>query len=193
MKKISVLLLTEFFFYLATVQAQPACSGIYLTANDFIIGRLYYACAGRSMSKESYYDLLAKSHFFVIRPDYAWRRIDKKDVFAIKGCEGQIVRVVQGINYYLLNPDENILIYKAMLNPVSKGNVIKVKYGFSIDSVSEIKDLTIDNLKAAFLNNPRFGVAINANFKDDSDLNSYNKMSKCFELNRVYKDVESIQ
>jgi hypothetical protein len=193
MKKISVQLITGIFFYLATVQAQPACSGIYLTANDFIVGRLYYACASRNTSKESYYDLLAQSHFFIIRPDYAWRRVDKKDVFAIRGCEGQIVRVFQGINYYLLNPDERILIYKALMNPVSKGNIIKVKYGFSIDSVSEIRDLTIDNLKAAFTDNPQFGVAINTNFKDDSDLYSYNKMSKCFELNRVYKAVDCIQ
>jgi hypothetical protein len=193
MKKIYVLLLTGSFFYLATVEAQPACSGIYITANDFMIGRVYYVCASRSISKGSYYDLLAKNHFFVIRPDYAWKRIDKKDIFAIKSCEGQIVRVFQGINYYLLNPDEHIPIYKALINPVSKGNIIRVKYGFSTNSVSEIQDLTMDNLIAAFSDNIQFKVAINANFKDDSDLYSYNEMSKCFELNRVYVATDGVQ
>jgi hypothetical protein len=188
MKKIFLLLLMGGYLATASVQAQPECGGIYLTANDFILGKLCYVCANRSTSKNSYYDLLAKSHYFVIRPDYAWKRIDKKDVFAIKGCEGQIVRVFQGNNYYLLNPNEGISIYKEVLNPVNKGNVIRLRYYFSIDSVSEIQDLTIDNLKAAFPENREFENVLNTNFKDDSDLYAYNKASKCFELNRFYNE-----
>jgi len=171
-----------------TVKAQPACSGVYLTANDFTVGKLYYASACRSTSKESYYSLLANSHFFIIGPGWAWRRIDKENVFAIKSCEGQIVRIYQGNNYYLLNPGEPIPIYKAMINPVSKGCAIRVKYCFSVDMVSEIRDLTIDNLKAAFRQKDRFAEKINAHFKDDSDLYAYNETNKCFELNEVFQN-----
>jgi hypothetical protein len=186
MKKIFLLLLMVNYFSMTAIQAQPECSGVYLTAQDFSVGKLYYACASRSTSSESYYDLLAKSHFFIIRPDYAWRRIDKRDIFAIKGCDGQIVRVCQGTNYYLLNPDEDIPIYKSVVNPVSKGGVIRVRYSFSVDSVSEIQDLTIDNLKAAFPENRQFEMIIDASFKDDSDLYAFDKTNKCFDLNRVY-------
>ncbi|HXB42661.1 MAG TPA: hypothetical protein VNV85_01320 [Puia sp.] len=186
MKKLFLLLLVESYFSTAIIKAQPECSGVYLTANDYTVGKLRYACATRSTSKGSYYDLLARSHFFIIQQDYAWQRIDKQDVFAIKGCEGEIVRIFQGINFYLLNPGEDIPIYKAILNPVSKGNIIRVKYCFSKSPVSEILDLTIENLKSAFPDNAHFSDAIDAHFKDDSDLYVYNNMIKSFELNRVY-------
>jgi hypothetical protein len=187
MKMLSFLFLIGSYFAVGTIKAQPECSGVYLTANDFLVGRLCNVCASRKTSKQSYYDLLANNHFFIVRPDYAWRRIDKKDVFAIKSCEGEIVRIYQGSNYYLLNPTERIPIYKALMNPVSKGNIIRVKYCFSIDPVSEMQDLTIDNLKAAFPENHPFANAIVASFKEDSDLYAYNNINKCFELNLVFE------
>jgi hypothetical protein len=186
MRKLYLLLLLESCFSKATIKAQPECSGVYLTANDFMAGKLCYACTSRSMSKGSYYNLLAKSHFFIIQPDYAWWRIDKEEVFAIKGCEAEVVRIFQGTNFYLLNPGENIPIYKEVMYAVGKGNTTRVKYCFSRSPVSEILGLTIENLKAAFPDNNQFGDAIDAHFKDDSDLYAYNDMIKSFELNRVY-------
>jgi len=186
MKKLYCLLLIASYCSMTTVKAQPACSGVYLTANDFIVGKLYYASACRRTSKDSYYRLLANSHFFIIQPGWAWRRIDKENVFAIKSCEGQIIRIYQGNNFYLLNPGEPIPIYKTVANAVSKGSIIRVKYCFSTDIISEIRDLTIDNLKAAFPQKDHFAETINAHFKDDSDLYAYNQINKCFELNEVY-------
>jgi hypothetical protein len=187
MKKLSFVLLIGCYCSISALKAQPECSGVYLTADDFVVGKLSYACAARSTSKQSYYNLLAKNHFFIIRQDYAWRRIDKKDVFAIKSCEGEIVRIYQGNNYYLQNPGDCILIYKEVMFPASKGSITRVKYWFSINPVSDIQELTIDNLKAAFSDNRQFEDALDAHFRDDSDLYTYNYTNKYFELTRVYE------
>jgi hypothetical protein len=187
MKKPSFLLLLACTCIIARLKAQPECSGVYLTASDFMDGRLSYASAGRSTSKESFFNLLAKNHLFIIRPDFAWKRVSKKDVFAIKSCEGEIVRIYDGNNYYLQNLGDCIPIYKEIISPASKGNNSRVKYFFSIDPVSEIQDLTLDNLKAAFPGNHHFEHALDANFRDDSDLYAYNSTKKYFELTRVYE------
>ncbi len=186
MKKLSFLLFAGTYFFTTAIKAQPECSGVYLTANDFIAGKLCNVCATRSASKGSYYNLLAINHFFIIQPGYAWRKIDKEDVFAIQGCEGELVRIYQGNNYYLVNPGEEIPIYKAFINPTSKGNVIRVRYCFSRSLVSEIRDLSLDNLKAEFSGNFKFLDALGDYLKDESDLYAYNYREKSFELNRLY-------
>ena len=187
MTKWSFLLLLASTGTIPGLKAQPECSGVYLTASDFMDGRLSYASAGRSTSKESFFNLLAKNHLFIIRPDFAWKRVSKKDVFAIKSCEGEIVRIYDGNNYYLQNLGDCIPIYKKIISPASKGNNYRVKYFFSIDPVSEIQDLTLDNLKAAFPDNHRFEHALDTNFRDESDLYAYNSTKKYFELTRIYE------
>src|SRR5580700_4665556 len=98
MMKTLFLLFIGYYSFLSGLKAQPECSGVYLTANDFMAGKLSDAFAGRGTAKQSFFNLLAKNHLFIIRQDYAWRRISKKDVFAIKSCEGEIVRIYEGNN-----------------------------------------------------------------------------------------------
>jgi hypothetical protein len=187
MKKRSFLLFVVYTCSIAVLKAQPECSGVYLTASDFTDGRLSYASAGRGTLKQSFFNLLAKNHLFIIRPDYAWKRISKKDVFAIKSCEGEIVRICDGNNYYLQNLGDCIPIYKEIISPSSKGSIARVKYYFSINPISELQELTLDNLKAAYPDNHEFENALDANFREDSDLYAYNSTKKYFELTRVYE------
>jgi hypothetical protein len=193
MKTIAIALLLGISVPPSMLRAQPDCSGIYLSAPDFMAGRCSPVYSSRVRSKSSFYELLSNSHFFIIRPGYAWQRIDKQTVFAVKGCDGELVRINEGINYYLINPGERIPLYKAVIYPVSKGSASRVKYGFSRDPASEIKDLTLENLEAVFADNPCFGEAIKSHFYSDSDLYGYNNARKCFELNRVYTECRQLE
>jgi len=113
-------------------------------------------------------------------------KMNARDVYALRSCEGTIVRIYNEGYYTLLNPGETILLYLVVCTPVSKGHVLTRKYYFSKDAASEIEDLTLDNLKAAFRDNLAFDKAVETQFRTDNDLYAYDNSYKCYRLNRVY-------
>ncbi len=86
---------------------------------------------------------------------------------------------------------ERIPIYKVARNPVCKGDILRVKYFFSKDAGSEIRDLTLDNLRAAFPDNHVFDDAVDTQFRTDSELYAYHNFHKCYKLNRIYNSINN--
>ena len=170
MKKLSfILLLIGCICALSSVKAQSNCSGVFLTANDLSTGKLYYANTGRNKPSPSDYDLLTKKKI-VINQSGVIYQIDKKNIYAIEDCNGKIIRIYKGGYYSLLNPRENMPIYMVTQNPASKGDIAINKYYFSKNSNSEIKELTINNLEAAYPDFHQFNDAMKIIYKTDKEL-----------------------
>lgn len=174
-----------FTLFASPVIAQKGCSGIYLTAEDFLAGKLCSASAGRNKSTTTGYDLLSCRHLFVEQAGVT-REMSQKDIYAVKCCDGNVVRIYHGDSYTLLNPGGNIPMYRVRVNSVGKGDVVRMKYYFSKDAASDIADLTTDNLKTAFPDNLKFDDALDAEFRSDRDLSGYDKAHQCYKLDRVY-------
>ena len=169
MKKLSLsLLLIGSFCALSTIKAQSSCSGVFLTSNDLSTGNLYYAYTGNG-SRPSDYDLLTEKKI-VINQLGSITQVDKKNIYAIEDCNGKIIRIYKGGYYTLLNPGENMSIYMVVQNPASKGDIATNKYYFSKNSNSEIKELTVDNLEAAFPDFRQFNDAMKVIYKTDKEL-----------------------
>jgi hypothetical protein len=177
--------LTGCLFACSITNAQIECSGVYLTARDFITGKRIPATDGRPRSGNTEEQVLNSKYIFVHQGDYH-TKMNVRDIYALQTCEGKIVRVYQEGYYTLLNPGEKILLYTVDCNPVSKGDVMTRKYFFSRDAGSDIMLLTLDNLKAAFPDSHHFIEVINHQFRSDSDLYTYDDNYKCYKVNRMY-------
>jgi hypothetical protein len=170
MKKLSFsLLVIGSVCALSTTKAQSNCSGVFLTANDLSTGKLYYTYTGKNGSTSSDYDLLTKKKI-IINQSGSINQVDKKNIYAVKDCNGKIIRIYKGGYYTLLNPEANMPIYMVTQNPASKGDIAINKYYFSKNSNSEIKELTIDNLEAEFPDFHQFNDAMKAIYKTDKEL-----------------------
>lgn len=185
MRNLHFIVLIGLFFTFSIAKAQTECSGVYLTAHDFVTGKLIPATDGRPRSGSMEEQVLNSKYIFVNHGDYHYK-MNARDVYALQTCEGKIVRVYNDGYYSLLNPGEKIQLYIVLCSPVSKGNVMIIKYFFSKDAGSEIVNLTLDNLKAAFPENDNFRGAINIQFRTDSDLYTYDDVNKCYKVNGVY-------
>jgi hypothetical protein len=185
MRNLHFTVLIGCFFAFSIANAQIECSGVYLTAHDFLAGKLIPATDGRPRSRSMEEQVFNSKYIFVNHGDYHYK-MNVRDVYALESCEGKIVRVYNDAYYTILNPREKILLYVVVCNPVSKGDVMIRKYFFSKDAGSEILDLTLDNLKAAFPDNHNFLNVINTQFRNDSDLYTYDDVNKCYKVNRIY-------
>jgi hypothetical protein len=67
-----------------------------------------------------------------------------------------------------------------------KGLVKKDEYYFSKDGSSDIKPLTIENLKRAYPENHRFHYDIDAHFRSDRELMAYDSYTQSYKLKYLY-------
>ena len=186
MRNLHFIVLISGFFAFSIANAQVECSGVYLTAQDFVAGKLIPATDGRPRSQNMEEQVFNSKYIFVNHGDYHYK-MNVRDVYALRSCEGQIVRVYNGGYYTILNPGEKILLYLVICSPASKGDVFTRKYFFSKDADSMIENLTLDNLRVAFSDNHNFLDVINTQFRTDRDLRTYDEASRCYKVNSIYR------
>jgi hypothetical protein len=183
MKKSSLSLLIGCFLVLST-RAQSTC-GVYLTAQDFVSGKLYSLYLSKKGSKLPDEALIEKKHL-VLNKNGAEMRVDQKDVYALRCSDGSIIRIYRDGRYTLLDPGESILIYMVKVYPAAKGNVLRTRYYFSKEAGSDIEALTLDNVKKAYSRNTKFDDALETEFRNDNELCAFDKAHNCYKLSRLY-------
>jgi hypothetical protein len=178
-------MLATSLFLSISVFAQSDGSGIYKTADDLKSGKLALAVDCKTEShKIKLNDFFGKSYITVVHEgkDY---KFEKKDIYAYQLCGGETYRFVSNTKEYLiLNPKEQILIYKEEAL-TGKGSLKRVYYFFSKDAASPIQSLTMENLKAAFPTNHKFHDAMDATFQGDAGLAQYDEFHKMYKINRL--------
>src|SRR5258708_30900942 len=110
MKSLPFVALIGCFFTVSTAIAQIECSGVYLTANDFVAGKLLPATDGRPRSRTAEEQIMNCKYVFV-NQDGHHTIMNVRDVYALRSCDEKIVRMYNDRYYTLLNPGENILLY----------------------------------------------------------------------------------
>ncbi|TDW97436.1 hypothetical protein [Dinghuibacter silviterrae] len=175
-----------FTLILSSARAQNECGGVYLTSSDYLAGKAYPAKTLRGKSWSNGEDLLGSKRLLVDLSGQL-HETEMAAIYAVKCCNGNIVRIFQGGTYMLLNPGGSIPMYKVTIGSSGKGDYTIVKYFFSKDAAADIQELTVDNLRDAFADNKKFDDAL-IQFRSDRDLASYDKKQKCFRLDKVYSE-----
>jgi hypothetical protein len=180
-----VILLATTSLFPSAAKAQQAYCGAYLTVGDFLAGKIANASNGKPGAPNDAVCVMTGRHL-LLNESERLVKVDVKDVYALKSCDGTIIRVYKDGYYALLDSGESIPLYKVVQNASFKGDIARTRYYFSKDAGSEIRSLTADNLKAAFADNHSFVDAIDVQFRTDEELFAYDGLHKCYKLNRVY-------
>ena len=90
--------------------------------------------------------------------------------------------------YNVINPGEPIIIYKYqhLSHSPKEAEKYAPKYFFTTNSSDILQELTRMNLKKAFPNDHAFHDALDAQFKEDKELISYDEFHKMYKVNRVF-------
>jgi len=172
-------------FYLATFSVQAQKSGVYLSASDFAAGKLTYEInCSTETHKIKLNEFLNKDYITVVHNKEP-HKLQKKEIFGYKDCNNQAYRFSENNHYVILNPTEEILLYKHTIEG-SKNQQAVTHYYFSLTASGRVQKLTLTNLKSTVPNNHKFHDALDAEFKTDDELATYDTFHKMYKLNRLY-------
>lgn len=175
------------FIITITVSAQKDSSGIYKTAADFQQKKLSYAINCKTEKHKIKDNILFHDSEIRVVHEGQTYKLDKNSTYGYKSTQGEVFRFIDNKEYNVLNPGESPMLY-AYKHPTSatKGNFHYVSdYFFSTDASSTPEALTKENLKKAFPNNHKFHDALDATFKNDEGLASYDSFHKIYKVNHI--------
>lgn len=169
---------------LTTFFASAQKSGVYQNASDFSSGKLMYEInCSTEKHKIKLNEFLNKDYITVVH-DKQPHQLQKKEIFGFKDCNNMNYRFTGDSHYLILNPTEQILLYKHELL-ASKNQQAVIHYYFSKGANAEVQDLTLTNLKNAFPDRHQLHDALDAEFKSDDELNAYDSFHKMYKINRL--------
>jgi len=178
-----------FIFFIAFVitgaisaQHNEHIRGVYLTAEDFKLRKLTHA------SKHTHLKLheVFKKDKIEVKLNDSTYTYKKADVYGYRESSGEEYRIIDRKFYLIINPLENILIYKVPRGTAQKGSTQTYAYYFSVNHSSSLMELTLKNVEKAFANNKKFDEFVEVHFKNDADLLEYDAEHKMYKLNRLY-------
>lgn len=165
--------------------AQQDSSGVYLSPADFKKGKLAYAinCSAEK-HKIKLNEFFDRTYITVIH-DQKSENLEKNKIFGFRDCNDMSYRFVEDNHYTILNPREEILLYKHVIQ-ASKNQEEAVHYYFSKSPDSEAQKLNLTNLKNAFPNNHKFHDMLDVEFRGIIDLAQYDSYHKMYKVNKLY-------
>jgi hypothetical protein len=183
---------TKFFYVLAvatlisSVSLQGQKSGVFRTYSDYTTGKMEYGidCATEK-HKIILNDFLSKDFIKVVHEGKRYN-LKKNEIWGFQMCDDKVTRF-QGKEHFLLQDKGILWIYIQQKvqsgSPKAGGSKTITAYYFSKDGNSEVKELTLLNIKAVFPNNHVLHDAIDVQFKSDASLNEYDEFHKHFKIN----------
>lgn len=170
--------------------AQQDSSGVYLSASDFKNGKLAYAINCKTQKHKIKLNEFFSKPYITIVHEGKSVNLDKKNIFGFRDCGDITYRFVDQNHYTVLNPKEEILLYKLVIL-ASKNQQEAVHYYFSKSPDSEVQELSLTNLKKAFPGNHKFHDMLDAEFNGIVNLAQYDSFHKMYKVNRLY--INSLQ
>jgi len=165
--------------------------GIFKSAGDFANGKLSFITGCNPGKNPILLNELFNKRYITIRQNDTCFKLLKKRLYGYQTCNGKVYRFFNKKELLLLNPGEEILIYKlALSKPLTGGTTDITDYYFSVDNNGEVYLLTIKNLKQAFNGNLQFQALVSKNFKYNSRLASYDYNHGLYKINWLLKQTE---
>lgn len=169
-----------------TNHTDTTLAGVYLTLADFQSGKLTYDidCVNEKL-KIKLHDFLTKSYIDVYYKGVK-HTLQKNDVYGYQDCNSNIFRFFNNKEYQLMESGYiNIYVMDELIS-VGRGFKSEKVHYFSSQPDSEIKPLTILNLKYAFPKNHKFHDDLDNMFNYE-DVSVYDTFHKMYKVNHIYK------
>jgi hypothetical protein len=98
------------------------------------------------------------------------------------------IRIFEKNAYQILDTADFFIYYRYEQVEKIKGKALLKtdEYFFSKDGGSDILLLTIENLKKAYPDNHAFHYALDAHFRNDQELITYDTYGKCYKIKYLY-------
>lgn len=157
--------------------------GIYKTAFDFRFNHLTFTEVSGKRYRFQSENLFNTSNIKITIGDSVFK-IRKDSIFGYRSIK--CYRIYNKIDYEILNPNEEIMLYTKTVLTGFKSNQ-QTKYFFSISPGAEIYDLTIYNLKSVTRGDTLFHDQLDLFFRYDTDLLEYDPFYKSYKINRHCK------
>lgn len=189
-KIISIVLAGSLSALTFTAFSQKDSSGIYMTANDFKNKNLSFAVNSKTEKHKINADIFLNDEDIKVKHHDTTYTFKKSEVYGYKTLAGKTIRLYDNKELEVLNPDEQILIYKYTITTQQPKAtpVVMVRYFFTRDAANPPVELTKDNLKKASPENHKFHDALDENFKTDEELISYDKFHHAYKLNWLLQE-----
>lgn len=168
------------------LSAQKKITGIYRTMNDYLGNQLTYAGDSSHTPSVKLYTLTPKSYVTV---QYKGEHIhlNKNEIFGYRLTNGEVYRIIGNHSYQVLNNNALLLLYKRKIPTSPKeGPEDQFKYYFSPGN-GNLQALTAWNVKQAFADHATLPDQIDALFKRDAELLTYDSYHKMYKLEWLLK------
>ncbi len=172
-------------FSFATLFALAQTSGVYLSASDFASGKLTYEINCSTEKHKIKLNEFLQQDYITVVHDKKPHKLQKKEIFGYKDCDNITYRFSDNGHYLILNPTEEIVLYKHTVE-ASKNQKEAVHHYFSLTGAGQVQALTLMNLKKAFPDNHKLHDALDAQFKSDEQLAQFDSFHKMYKINRLY-------
>lgn len=190
--KTSLLALLGIFALAPTARGQspPLGSGLYRSADDFRKHRLTLAVDCQTAThKLRLHEFSGKPYMTVIHGGKSYQ-VAKDSLFGFRDCDGRDYRFAANNQHYpVLNPGEDLLIYKVEQAAVGK-NPGFVRLYFSPTAAAPMLPLTLLAVKRAFPDNHRFHDLLDAQFQG-GDLAAYDALHRMTKLNWLLRQSQA--
>lgn len=178
---------------LSAAVAQKDSSGIYKTAEDFQTRKLSYAINYKTEKHKIKDNILFKDEKIIVKHKGETYTLLKHNTYGYRNTKGVEFRFIDNKAYKVLNPGQSLLIYfyqhTAHTGKDINRGLYQPEYYFSKDATSPLQDLTLTNVKTSFPENHKLHDALDAQFKSDKELYSYDSFHKMYKLNWVISNI----
>lgn len=168
----------------ASANAQNKTSGVYLSLADFENNKLSYASNATAEKNKIRFNEFAEKPFITIKHNGEKEKLFKDDIFAYRN-KGKIVRTWNFRSYNYIEKGPVWIYFKDVSISQGKGIKRERKYYYAVSGQSEIKPLTIHNLKRSFPDNHLFHDLLDAQFSNDAELSLYDRFEGKFKVHHL--------
>ncbi len=172
-------------FALISLNALSQESGVYMSASDFATGKLTYAIDCSTERHKIKLNEFLNLNYITVVHNGETHNLTKKEIFGYKDCEGVAYRFINDGHFVILNPSEEILIYKHTKG-ASKNQQAVTHYYYNVVGSDTVARLTLENLKNLLPDNHKFHDALDAAFKSDNELARYDSFHKMYQVTHIY-------
>ena len=180
------------FFFLLFVSfisfSQSDSTGIYLNIADFQKRKLSYVSDCQTQKRAIKLGSIFNSHEIILIYGDKKLRLNKSDVFGYRDCAKKTYRFHHDTEYRIVCTSRIFLYFKEQGYGTGKNSSTESQFFFSISLDSEIVELTVQNLKEAYLMNEKFKDLLDISFKDDNELSAFDHSQKRYKVIRIYEE-----
>jgi hypothetical protein len=159
-------------------------TGLYLTSDDFINGKLSFETDGSNGNKIKLNEFF-ESGKVVVTYNGKEQVFSKNEIFGYRS-NGQDYRFFNNTAYKILDTKDFYIYSAPKLVQEGKGPKQVETYYYSTTSKSAVERLTIKNLQNTYAENAKFKYLVEAEFSSDNALVQYDAALKEYKVKYIY-------